>query len=151
MPQISHRDDTEIVLDVKAHREPRCIRCQSKNEEPDALGKVGFEIWNGTTGAKLCENAPNLFFLDCFSFLFIDEGEEQAFGLQGRLCIGRVSPEYGRGIADLDTMAAVALEKMIQRGCISEGSGFRDGGIFSLFVAIRLEGIEIEGDDRGSG
>src|ERR1700691_5352928 len=151
MPQIALGDDTEIILDVEAHREPRRIRRQRQNKEANPLRKVRLEFRDGAAGAKLGENGFHLFFLDSFSFLFINEAEEQALGLQDCLRIGRVGPEYGRGIADLDTMAAVALEKMIERGGIGESGGFRDGGILALFMAIRLEGVEIEGDDGGAG
>src|SRR5450631_2755137 len=120
MPQIPLGDDTEIILDVEAHREPRRIRRQRQNEEANPLRKVRFEFRNRAAGAELGENGFNLFFLYSFGFLFIDEAEEQALGLQGCPRIGRVRPEYGRGVADLDTMAAVALEKMIQRGRIGE-------------------------------
>ena len=150
MPQVALGYDTEIILKIEAYREASRIRRQRQNEEANALRKIGFEFLDGAAGAKLCENGFNLFSLDSFSFLFIDEAEEQALGLQDCLRIGRVSPEYGRGIADLDTMTTVALEKMIERRCISESGGFRDGGILALFMAIRLEGIEIEGDDRGA-
>src|ERR1700735_3362198 len=70
MAQIALSDDTEIILDVEAHREARRIWRQRQNEEANPLRKVRLEFRDGAAGAKLGENGFSPFFLEtsaCFS------------------------------------------------------------------------------------
>ena len=84
-------------------------------------------------------------------FAIIPETGEDILGFGSLFRFGRISPKHGRGIADLDAMAAVLFKKTVQSGRVGEGRRLRDRRIVSLLMPIGREGIEIERDDGRTG
>ena len=59
-------------------------------------------------------------------------------------------PEHGRGVGDLDAVAAARPQEVVERGGVGEGRRLGDGGVLALVLAVGSEGVEVEGDDRGA-
>ena len=115
-------------------------------------GRSGLKSAIGRPSRMALKYCSDLLRLDGFVDLVgAEQCGETAFRLLARFGVGRIRPEYRRGVADLDTMATVPFEKSIERRRIGESGGFGDRGVVALLVAIGGEGVEIEGDDRGAG
>ena len=81
----------------------------------------------------------------------VPETGEDILGLGSLVRLGRIGPEDGGGVADLDAVAAVLFKKAVQCGRVGEGRSFRNRGVVSLLMPIGREGIEIERDDGSTG
>ena len=134
-----------------ADREPPCIRRKTEHIEARAGLQAEAEILNRPTLRKELERIAQLGRLFRVIVILLRAGRlapachSLLRGCGGFLTdAGRVGPEDDGRIADPDAVTRSAAAEAIERSAVAECRTFRDGGIESLLMAIRLECIFIE-------